>query len=233
MSGSTSLSARWSDDARRTIVDFCRSKNLSDNDMEQLDAILDEIAAGNPTLATDSRRWRPTDAASTIMRRLQEIRAAEAEVEPVVGSVLGMDSAGAIYGEALRRLGRDPRGLQGTAVRVGCASSRCGHVAPAFGFRHGTTRRTSRAWPSGHTFWTLILSGGAPPSRPNRWHQSDCMPWHGGSSAGGGPLTPMCWTSLSSSPGSKPGRAIVLRFRCRPGVGSGTRATCRTRVTTC
>jgi hypothetical protein len=36
--------------------------------------------------------------------RMQDIRTAEAEVEPYVGPVLAMDSAGAVFREAIRRL---------------------------------------------------------------------------------------------------------------------------------
>jgi hypothetical protein len=41
------------------------------------------------------------------VRRMQDVRAAEAEVSPVVGPVVGMDSANEIFREALRQLGVD------------------------------------------------------------------------------------------------------------------------------
>ena len=42
-----------------------------------------------------------------IVREVQAIRAAEIEVEPAVGAVMGMDSAAGVYAEGLRRLGMD------------------------------------------------------------------------------------------------------------------------------
>ncbi|MBW4022015.1 MAG: hypothetical protein HIU92_02590 [Proteobacteria bacterium] len=41
------------------------------------------------------------------IRELQAIRAAEAEVAPYAGQILGMDSANAVYRAALAKLGHD------------------------------------------------------------------------------------------------------------------------------
>jgi hypothetical protein len=45
------------------------------------------------------------------VRCLLDIQAAQAEVAPVVGAVLGMDSAAGVFREALRRLNVDTRSI--------------------------------------------------------------------------------------------------------------------------
>ncbi len=55
----------------------------------------------------------------SIVQRVQETLAARAEVEPVVGTTLAMDSANAVYVEALNRIGRDGDAFaQGGAERA-------------------------------------------------------------------------------------------------------------------
>jgi hypothetical protein len=56
--------------------------------------------------------------ASDPIRRMQDIRCAEAEVQPVVGPVVGMDSAAGVFREALRRLGVDTWKIYPSALPV-------------------------------------------------------------------------------------------------------------------
>lgn len=49
------------------------------------------------------------DSVKAAVRELRAIQEAEREVSHVVGPILGMDSATAVYGEACKRLGIDTR----------------------------------------------------------------------------------------------------------------------------
>ncbi len=55
---------------------------------------------------------------TSIIAEMQKIRAAEAAVEPIVGPVIGMDSASGVYREALKRLGQPTNGVHPTALRL-------------------------------------------------------------------------------------------------------------------
>lgn len=55
--------------------------------------------------------------AAKAVRRMQNISAAEAEVAPAVGAVIGMDSAGKVYREALKRLGHRTDGVALAGMR--------------------------------------------------------------------------------------------------------------------
>ena len=70
---------------------------------------------------------------STVVRELQAIREAEADVTPVVGPVPAMDSAAGIYRHALRAVGVDPAafGTMGsTAWRTAWRMSQRSHRRP-------------------------------------------------------------------------------------------------------
>ena len=48
--------------------------------------------------------------------RLRDLQEAQREVAPIVGEILGMDSAATVFREALSRLGVDHRGLPDAAL---------------------------------------------------------------------------------------------------------------------
>lgn len=74
-----------------------------------------DLTTGQRLRAMDQRpRVYAMDSAGDAFRRMNDLRAAEREVAPVVGEVLGMDSAGDVFKTALGRLGVSTAGLPGT-----------------------------------------------------------------------------------------------------------------------
>jgi hypothetical protein len=106
---------------------FLRDK-LDPDEMATVEQLVENIldaVDNDPDLGEDNRqRFRRLGARKSVgdskmvdratIREWNEIREAEQET----GVVMGLDSAPAVYREAIRRMGRDPAGLTGNAARA-------------------------------------------------------------------------------------------------------------------
>jgi hypothetical protein len=99
---------------------FLESK-LSTDDYADAEKLIDAMSGaedeetGLPRPGGAMDRRYAMDSSDTF-RRMQDIQAAEREVAPYVGDVLGMDSAAAVFREALARRGIASRDLPAAAL---------------------------------------------------------------------------------------------------------------------
>lgn len=93
--------------------------------------------------AMDSRPVYAMDSRDAFTR-MNDLRNAEREVAPVVGEILGMDSASAVFREALTRMGVTTRDLHPSALPVMFRSAKRGNVSvrPAMDGRRAATFAT-------------------------------------------------------------------------------------------
>ena len=98
------------------IIDFLKSKGLDAADLEAVGNMLTRM--DRPYKAEDEEMMKPEEVDAKVTAAMdsmrQEFRAlekAKADVSPVVGDVLGMDSAGDVYKFALKHMGVDYSGM--------------------------------------------------------------------------------------------------------------------------
>lgn len=87
------------------VLDFLKDR-LDENDLAVVESLL--LSAGNvPSIAADSA-----------VALVQSIRAAEAEVAPFAGEIVGRSSPSSVYREALTRMGHDTSNLPASAAHA-------------------------------------------------------------------------------------------------------------------
>jgi hypothetical protein len=101
------------DDPSTQILKFLQGK-LSPEDYTRVETILCNQEENG---LVGDRALRATDPTSRAVQRMQDITAAEREVAPCVGAVLGQDSAAGVYTAALRAMGQNTVGLHPSAAR--------------------------------------------------------------------------------------------------------------------